>query len=290
MNRSASHRRLLAAALCFTLPLGLVACGKDDASEEGLYVGEAAAFLTASEEGGDIGGDAVADADVTTMTSMAGEDTDTLNAEPTDDGNVCDFSARRQEVLDKYDTDGDGTLSRAEFAELRADLGERRDTVRPRLAALRQRARHWAFWRVRWAFDEDGNGKLDAAERAALVDAMEARCERLRDERLEKFDANGDGKLDATERQAARQAVLAKWREKHQALVAEYDTNGNGVLDDGERVALRQDRVAAAQQRRATLMATYDTNGDGVLSTEEALPLREAIQRRIIEGRDAAEE
>jgi Ca2+-binding EF-hand superfamily protein len=288
MRFSSSHRRLLAAALCFTLPLGLVACGKD-AVEEDLAVGEAAAFLTASEEGGDIGGEAVADADTTTMQSMATEDVDTLNQEPTDEGNLCDFSARRQEVLEKYDADGDGTLSRAELAELRADLGERRDTVRPRLAQLRQRARHWAFWRVRWAFDEDGSGSLSAEERTALVDAMEARCERLRDERLEKFDANDDGKLDEAERLAARQAVRARWQEKRQALLAEYDTNGNGVLDDGERLALRQDRVTAAQERRATLMATYDTNGDGTLSTAEALPLREEIQRRIIEGRDAQE-
>ncbi|WP_163994454.1 calcium-binding protein [Pyxidicoccus caerfyrddinensis] len=288
MRFISSHRRLLAAALCFTLPLGLVACGKD-AVEEDLAVGEAAAFLTASEEGGDIGGEAVADADTSTMQSMATEDVDTVNQEPTDEGNLCDFSARRQEVLEKYDADGDGTLSRAELAELRADLGERRDTVRPRLAQLRQRARNWAFWRVRWAFDEDGSGSLSAEERTALVNAMEARCERLRDERLEKFDANDDGKLDESERLAARQAVRARWQQKRQALLAQYDTNGNGVLEDGERLALRQDRVAAAQARRATLMATYDTNGDGTLSTAEALPLREEIQRRIIEGRDAEE-
>ncbi|MCY1019416.1 calcium-binding protein [Pyxidicoccus sp. MSG2] len=288
MRFISSHRRLLAAALCFTLPLGLVACGKD-AAEEDLAVGEAAAFLTASEEGGDIGGDAVADADTTAMQSMATEDVDTINQEPTDEGNLCDFSARRQEVLEKYDADGDGTLSRAELAELKGDLGERRDTVRPRLAQLRQRARNWAFWRVRWAFDEDGSGTLSAEERTALVDAMEARCERLRDERLEKFDANDDGKLDESERLAARQAVRAHWQEKRQALLAEYDTNHNSMLDEGERLTLRQDRVAAAQARRATLMATYDTNGDGTLSTAEALPLREEIQRRIIEGRDAQE-
>lgn len=286
MSRMSSHRRLLAAALCFTLPLGLAACGNDTPDEE-LYVSEAAAFLASSEEGGDIGGDAVADADTSTMQSMATEDVDAINEEPTDEGGLCDFSARRQAVLEKYDDNGDGTLGRAELAELKADLGERRESIRPRLAQLGRRARHWAFWRVRWAFDEDGSGTLSTEERTALVNAMEARCERLRDERLEKFDANDDGKLDEAERQAARQAVRARWQQKRQALLAEYDTNGNGVLDDGERLALRQDRVAAAQERRATLMATYDTNGDGTLSTEEALPLREEIQRRIIEGRDS---
>lgn len=287
MNRMPSHRRLLAAALCFTLPLGLVACGGASPGEEELYVGEAAAFLASSEEGGAIGADAVADADTTTVQAIATEDADGVNQEPTDNGGLCDFSARRRAVLEKYDENGDGTLGRAELRALKEDLGERRDTIRPRLAQVGQRARHWAFWRVRWAFDEDGSGTLSTEERTALVDAMEARCERLRAQRLETFDANGDGTLDEAERQAAREAVRARWQARRQALLAEYDTNGNGVLDDGERVALRQDRVAEAQERRATLMATYDTNRDGRLSTEEALPLRKEIQRRIIEGRDS---
>lgn len=287
MSRTSSHRRLLTAALCFTLPLGLAACGDATPGEQELYVGEAAAFLASSEEGGDIGGDAVADADGTTLQAMATEEVDAVNQEPTDTGGLCDFSARRQAVLAKYDDNGDGTLSPAELRELKADLGERREAIRPRLAQMGERARHWAFWRVRWAFDEDGSGTLSPEERTALVDAMEARCERLRAERLEKFDVNDDGTLDEAERQAARDAVRAKWQAKRQELLAAYDTNGNGVLDDGERLALRQARVAAAQERRAALMATYDTNGDGMLSTEEALPLRKELQRRIIEGRDS---
>jgi Ca2+-binding EF-hand superfamily protein len=286
MSRTSSHRRLLAAALCFTLPLGLAACGGSQGDED-LYIGEAAAFLSTSEEGGDIGADAAVDADATSVQGMADEEADSAGQQPTDNGGLCDFSARRQAVLEKYDADGDGQLSRAELNALKEDLGERRDTVRPRLAQLGERARQWAFWRVRWAFDEDGSGTLSTEERAALVDAMEARCERLRAERLEKFDTNGDGKLDEAERQAARQAVLAKWRARRDALLAQYDTNGNGVLDDGERIALRRDRVAAAQERRAALLATYDTNGDGRLSTEEALPLRKELQRRIVEGRDS---
>ena len=288
MSRT-SHPPLLAAALCFTLPLGLAACGNDTPSEEALHVGEAAAFLASSEGGGDIGGDAVADADGTAMQAMATEKVDAVNQEPADTGGLCDFRARRQAVLKKYDDNGDGTLGSAELRELKADLGTRREALRPRLAQLGPRARHWAFWRVRWAFDEDGSGTLSTEERTALVDAMEARCERLRAERLEKFDANDDGTLDEAERQAAHEAVRARWQVKRQEVLAGYDTNRNGVLDDGERVALRQARVAAAQERRATLMAAYDTNRDGTLSTEEALPLRKEIQRRIIEGRDTEE-
>ncbi len=290
MSRTSSHRRLLAAALCFTLPLGMVACGTSP-EEEALYIGEGAAFLASSEEGGDIGGDAVADANATTMQALVTEEVDASQEEPVDSGGPCDFSARRQAVLERYDANGDGRLGRAELRELKADLGERGQVVRPRLAQVGQRARYWAFWRVRWAFDENGDGTLSTEERTTLVDAMEARCERLRSERLETFDTNDDGTLDEAERQGAREVVLAKWQAKRQQLLAKYDTNGNGVLDvdNGERGTLRQDRMAAVQARRATLMATYDTNGDGWLSTQEALPLRQEIQRRIIEGRDADE-
>lgn len=287
MNRVTPHRRILAAALCFTLPFGLAACGEDVPDETTQYVGEAASYLTAAEEDGALGADAVADTDASQREAMADEDVGGLETEPTDDGKTCDFSAHRQAVVEKYDDDGDGKLSVRELRELKADVGERRDTLRPRLAQLGRRARHWAFWRVRWAFDENGDNALSAEERVALVDAMEARCQRLRTERLEQHDTNGDGSLDESERQAARVARRARWEARRQERLVTYDTNDNGVLDAGERVALRADRVEAAQERRATLLATYDTDGDGRLSTAEALPLRQDIQRRIIEGRDA---
>jgi Ca2+-binding EF-hand superfamily protein len=255
-------------------------------SEEELALGEAAAYMTASEESGDIGGDAVADASPAALETLTAEAVDTSTEAPVDDGNACDFSARRQQVLEKYDANQNGTLDRAELRELRADLGQG-DTVRPRLAQLGQRARNWAFWRVRWAFDEDGSRSLSTEERTALVDALEARCERLRAERLEAYDTNGDGQLDETERQAAREARRARWEQRRQELLAKYDANGNGVLDLREREQLRLDWQAKAQERRAALLAQYDTNGDGLLSTEEALPLRKEIQRRIIEGHDA---
>ncbi|MFY2563493.1 calcium-binding protein [Corallococcus terminator] len=287
MNRVTTHRRILAAALCFTLPFGLTACGDDVPDETARYVGEAASYLTAAEEDGALGADAVADTNASQREAMADEDVGGLETEPTDEGKTCDFSAHRQAVVEKYDDDKDGQLSVRELRELKADVGEQRDAPRPRLAQLGRRARHWAFWRVRWAFDENGDGALSAEERGALVEAMEARCQRLRTERLEQHDTNGDGSLDEAERQAARVARRARWEARRQERLVTYDTNDNGVLDAGERVALRTDRVEAAQERRATLLAAHDTNGDGRLSTEEALPLRQDIQRRIVEGRDA---
>ncbi|PTL82954.1 calcium-binding protein [Vitiosangium sp. GDMCC 1.1324] len=285
MNRTTPYRRLLTAALCFTLPLASVACNPSP-GEADLAVGEAASFLSTSDESGDIGADAVADASSETLSSMSVEDVDTSTVAPSDIPDVCDFSARRQEVLEKYDTNQDGKLERSELRALKEDLGAGQDRA-PRFARRGMRLRHWAFWRVRWAFDEDGDKTLSTEERTALVDALEARCQRLHQQAVEKFDTNQDGKLDDTERQAAREAARQAWEQKRQELVSKYDTNGDGKLDDTERAQLREDRIAAARERRQALLAQYDTNQDGRLSTEEALPLRKEIQRRIIEGNGA---
>ncbi|HLM44737.1 MAG TPA: calcium-binding protein [Myxococcaceae bacterium] len=248
MNRTTPYRRLLTAALCLALPLGGVACNASP-EEADLAVGEAAAYLSASEESGDIGGDAVADASAETLGTMVSEDLDTATEAQADASALCDFSARRQEVLEKYDTSHDGKLDRAELRVLKGDLDAQ---TNPRFARTGLRLRRMAFWRVRWAFDENGDRVLSTEERTAMVDAMEARCQRLRQQVLEKYDTNQDGTLDETERQAAHQARLAAWQQKRQALLAQYDTNK-----------------------------------DGRLSTEEALPLRQELQRRIIEGHNA---
>ena len=58
-------------------------------------------------------------------------------------------------------------------------------------------------------FDADGDGILDAEERAEASRHIEERRrmhERMQEERLKRFDRNGDGHLDADEREAARRS------------------------------------------------------------------------------------
>lgn len=296
MNPTATRRRLLTAALCLALPLGGVACnGMMDESE--LALNEATAFLTVTDESGPIGRDAVASATPESLSAMAEEEANTATEAPTDAAAVCDFSARRQEVLGRYDTNSNGKLDGEEMRRMRGDFGMgggMRAGMEPggmspgmRLPMRGERgARHMAFGRVRWAFDENGDGTLSTEERAALVDALEARCQRLYQQALERFDANGDGQLDETERQAARDAARAAHEARRQELLTRYDANGNGVLDFTERQQFRADRRAAMEARRQEVLARFDTNGDGRLSPEEALPLRREIQARIINGED----
>jgi Ca2+-binding EF-hand superfamily protein len=277
--------RMLGAVLCSSLLLGSVGCGEDAAlEEESLAVGEAAAALTSSEEEGEAGAEeSVGSASDAELTATVEEEANAVGPVPEGAGTVCDFGAKRAEVLQEYDTDGDGHLDRGELAELKKDLDVTR--LSPRFARFAWRLRANAFLRIRWAFDVDGDRRLSDEERAALVSAFEQRCNRLREQALEAFDTNGDGVLDATEREAARQAARARLVAKYQEVLAEYDRNGNGVLDTVERVLLRADWLARAWELRVAVIAQYDTDGDGRLNAAEKEALAAAIRERIAEGR-----
>lgn len=269
--------RLMAVVMSAAMTVAGAACNQATSEEDAL--GEGASALMADEETGDVAGDGVVDAD-----AEATVDEEVAADETAPESQFCDFQARKQAVLEKYDANGDGKLNRTEAQALRADLGQGRH---PRLAAAAARIRHHAFLRIRWAFDEDGDKELSDLERANLIAAMEARCERIRKNVLDKFDADKDGALSETEREAARAAVQAKFQAHRASILAQYDANKNGKLDDGERLQLRADRLAALKARRQALVAKYDTDSDGKLSVAEALPLKEAIQQRIAGGQDA---
>ena len=63
--------------------------------------------------------------------------------------------------------------------------------------------------RQRWEkrFDKDGDGKLNAEERAAMEKEREEfrqRMQQHRQEMMKKYDKDGDGKLSSEEREAMR--------------------------------------------------------------------------------------
>lgn len=61
---------------------------------------------------------------------------------------------------------------------------------------------------------------------------------------IQRFDDNGDGKLDDAERAQKKAAFAAKRAERHQEMLAKYDTNQDGALDDTERKAMRDRKLA----------------------------------------------
>jgi hypothetical protein len=59
---------------------------------------------------------------------------------------------------------------------------------------------------------------------------------------MQKYDKNGDGTLDASEKAALRADREAKKAER----LAKFDTNKDGKLDDSERAVMKSERAEAA--------------------------------------------
>ncbi len=135
-------------------------------------------------------------------------------------------------------------------------------------------------------FDKDGDGRLNAKERAEAEKAMKdksADLEQMRQkhaaEIIKKFDLDGDEKLNQKEMSAfleEQRKIFEKNREKMEGrrgkfkpskeILAKYDKNGDGKIDKEERAAIRKDM----QARRQAFINKYDKDGDGRLNPEEA--------------------
>ena len=66
-----------------------------------------------------------------------------------------------------------------------------------------------------------------------------------REKMLQKFDKNSDGKLDDAEKLAMMKAREEKFAAKKKELIGKYDANKDGALDDGERSKAKSERRAA---------------------------------------------
>jgi hypothetical protein len=155
-------------------------------------------------------------------------------------------SARRaDEILKRYDKNGDGRLDDDE----RADAKEIMMTEQ----VERQMAR---------------------------ATALPGGLEQFRAEALQLFDKNRDGRLDEDERNAAQKfAAEAEDLKKH------FDRNGDGVLDADERARtetfLATLRNIGGGQTRFELMRRFDLNLDGRIDEREFADLEKFVRPRI---------
>jgi len=84
-------------------------------------------------------------------------------------------------------------------------------------------------------FDADKDGKLNAEERKAAMEARKA-------EMMKRFDKDGDGKLSEEERKAAMEARKAE-------MMKRFDKDGDGTLSDDEKKAMREAMVKRGGDR-----------------------------------------
>jgi Ca2+-binding EF-hand superfamily protein len=110
-----------------------------------------------------------------------------IHAKPENDGKKPsrgEGRPSREDIIKKFDKDGDGKLNEEEKAELKKKMSEKGRKLPPFLVKK---------------FDKDGDGELSEKERAEARKSMEGR----RKEMIAKFDKDGDGKLNDEERKAA---------------------------------------------------------------------------------------
>lgn len=120
-------------------------------------------------------------------------------------------------------------------------------------------------------------GMLSPEQRQRLSRQLDRhpQSERVR-RRLRRFDADGDGRLDADERAEAEQFFELKRQEhqrKRQEMQRLFDVDGDGALDAEEAEALREHRRREVEKR-------FDADGDGMLNEQELEAMRRWLRER----------
>jgi Ca2+-binding EF-hand superfamily protein len=159
---------------------------------------------------------------------------------------------RAEELLKRYDKNGDGRIDDDERAEAKEVM--MKDQIE------RQMGR---------------------------ASALPAGLEQYRAQALELFDKNRDGRLDDTEK-AAVQKFLAVRDEAavNAALLAKrFDKNGDGTVDAAEQATIEsfigELRAVSSTQARSDLMRMFDRDTDGKISDEEFVELEKFVRPRV---------
>jgi hypothetical protein len=84
-------------------------------------------------------------------------------------------------------------------------------------------------------------GAAEGEKKPAPVPVPPPTPEVSRSRFLKKYDKNGDGKIDEAERTAMLQERRKEIEAREKERIKKYDKNGNGKLDDDERAAARDD-------------------------------------------------
>lgn len=194
-------------------------------------------------------------------------------------GRGGDMFGRMEEMVNKYDLDGDGILSaeerkamrdamRAEFMNQMDLDGDGEISLEERVAATRDRILNSDRGeRMSSRFDADGDGVLSETELAAMdASIMEREQERMARD-IERYDTDGDGVLSAEERAVQQEQRDSREERRIQEFSAEFDEDGDGNLNEDERVSAfstMRDRIEIGQ-----FLNRYDTNRDQEIGTTE---------------------
>ena len=161
-------------------------------------------------------------------------------------------SKRAEDLLKRYDKNGDG----------RIDDDERADA-------------------------KEGMMKEQIDRQMARATALPGGLEQFRAQALEMFDKNRDGRLDEAERAAAQKFVAIRDEAASNAaqLVKRFDRNGDGLIDASEQATIEsfigELRALGSSQARSELLRMFDRNSDGKIDEEEFVEVEKFVRPRI---------
>ncbi|MFZ9681649.1 MAG: hypothetical protein ACO3DQ_00375, partial [Cephaloticoccus sp.] len=161
----------------------------------------------------------------------------------------------------------------------------------------------------RWEkFDANGDGKLDATERAAAEAAVRERLT-ANPRFAERADTDHDGVISDTEWTAAKAKEMREHRQERRGqgpqggregrperdpdfrrgyLLGKYDANGDHKLDKSERATLKSDmegRIRARMEKQLARLKAADTDGDGKFSDTEWAAAKESFSAEMKDRR-----
>lgn len=154
-------------------------------------------------------------------------------------------SPRGRRLMEDFDKNGDGMIDDLERQAIKDDMAARE------AQREQQRVERW---------DADGDGVLSeaelAAEQAARQQQEQERADRFHEMALE-FDADGDGELNADERAEAFQTM--RDRREIDAFVRRYDSDGSGTISTADFNAFLAQYQAGNQRADVNRDGNIDT-------------------------------
>lgn len=197
--------------------------------------------------------------------------TSALPAQPAMSTSADPVAAKRaEELLKRYDRNGDGKLDDDERADAKdAMMKEQSERQRLRAAAMPGGAEAFRT-RMIELFDANKDGRLDDDERAA---AQKFAAERgfspngeLREDVIKRFDRNANGRIDDDERPALQEYVRERLK-----------SGPRSARDEAELTTGLEKALRAAIEGNPGLLRNFDDDGDGRLNDREWA----AITRRL---------
>eukprot|EP01083_Nonionella_stella_P277346 942852_1 len=166
----------------------------------------------------------------------------------------------------QYDEDGDGTLSRDDFDDLKVQiLAQQRENITNKLNASD----------FHDAIDADGDGILSASELATACNITEQEAQKI----IHQYDEDGDGMLNEQEFHDLKQQILSQQRDNmtdklsHNQGHTDIDINNDGKLSAQELAVA----CNITQLEAKNIILQYDQDGDGMLDADEFEDLKQQI-------------